>query len=77
MVVTPKHVFSEPLSDDFPHIEVADDFYAPLFNDTSLFGTFGGYFGGDSGNQVIDWSIGNTIPHGDSMTDDGFAFINL
>jgi len=69
LVVTPKHVFAEPLP-DFPHIEVADVFYAPLFNDTGIFGAFGGYFGGDSGNQLIDWSIGNTIPHSGSMTDD-------
>jgi len=69
LVVTPKHVFAEPLN-GFPHIEVADAFYAPMFNDTGLFGAFGGYFGGDSGNQLLDWSIGNTIPHSGSMTDD-------
>jgi hypothetical protein len=68
--VTPKHVFAEPLNDTFPHIEVADLFYAPLFNDTGLFGAFGGYCGGDLGNQIVDWSIGNTIPHSGSMTDD-------
>ena len=68
--VTPKHAFAEPLNDTFPHIDVADLFYAPLFNDTGLFGAFGGYLGGDSGNQIVDWSIGNTIPHSGSMTDD-------
>ncbi len=70
LVVTPKHVFAERLSHDLPYIEVADFFYAPWFNDTGLFGAFGGYFGGDSSNQLLDWSIGNTIPHSDSMTDD-------
>jgi len=70
LVVTPKHVFAEPLSDDLPHIDVADIFYAPLFNDTGIFGAFGGYCGGDSNNQIVDWSIGNTIPHSGSMTDD-------
>ncbi len=70
LVVTPKHVFAEPLSNDLPHIDVADIFYAPLFNDTGLFGAFGGYCGGDSNNQIVDWSIGNTIPHSSSMTDD-------
>ncbi len=65
LVVTPKHVFAEPLPGN-PHIEVADVFYAPMFNDTGFFGAFGGYLGGDS----VDWSIGNTIPYSDSMTDD-------
>ncbi len=69
LVVTPKHVFAEPLL-VYPHIEVADVFYAPLFNDTGVFGAFGGYLGGDSGSQIVDWSIGNTIPHSASMTDD-------
>ena len=69
LVVTPKHVFAEPLP-GFPHIDVADVFYAPLFNDTVVFGAFGGYFGGDSGNQIVDWSIGNTVPYSDSATDD-------
>ena len=70
LVVTPKHVFAEPLSDDFPHIDVADIFYAPLFNDTGLFGAFGGYCGGDSSGQFVDWSIGNTVPHSGTMSDD-------
>ena len=70
LVAAPKHVFAEPLSPDLPHIDVADIFYAPLFNDTGLFGVFGGYCGGDSGSQIVDWSIGNTIPHSSSMTDD-------
>lgn len=70
LVAAPKRVFAEPLSNDFPHIEVADIFYAPIFNDTGFFGAFGGYCGGDSGNQIVDWSIGNTIPYSASMTDD-------
>ena len=70
LVVTPKCVFAEPLSNDLPHIDVADVFYAPLFNDTGLFGAFGGYCGGDINNQIVDWSIGNTIPHSVFMTDD-------
>ena len=41
-----------------------------MFNDTGLFGAFGGYLGGDPSNQIIDWSIGNTIPHSGSVTDD-------
>jgi hypothetical protein len=67
--VTPKHAFAETVP-GFPHLELADVFYAPLWNDTGLFGAFGGYLGGDSNNQIIDWSIGNTIPHSGSMTDD-------
>ena len=70
LVVTPKHAFTEPLSPALPHIDVADIFYAPLFNDTIIFGAFGGYLGGDSNNQIVDWSIGNTVPHSGSMTDD-------
>ena len=70
LVVSPKHTFAEPLSDDFPHIDVADIFYAPLFNDTGLFGAFGGYCGGDSSGQFVDWSIGNTVPHSGTMSDD-------
>ena len=65
--VTPKHTFADPLSPEFPHIEVADLFYAPRFDYT---GAFGGYLGGDSSNQIVDWSIGNTIPHSGTMTDD-------
>ena len=70
LVVTPKHAFTEPLSPALPHIDVADIFYAPLFNDTGTFGAFGGYCGGDSNNQIVDWSIGNTIPHSVFATDD-------
>ena len=67
--VTPKHAFAETVP-GFPHLELADVFYAPIWNDTGLFGAFGGYLGGDTNNQIVDWSIGNTIPHSGSMTDD-------
>ena len=70
LVATPKHTFADPLSPEFPHIEVADLFYAPRFDYT---GAFGGYLGGDSSNQIVDWSIGNTIPHSGATDDIVFS----